>query len=602
MSRDIGARPGVVPVEDIDAKVLREHVASVYFTYRATFAARMVFVFVFGGFMYAQLDDPWALAFVALHVLLYVGFYFSPRWHPGIPASQSAFWARRITKVVIVLGLADGLAPWLFVPSGNLSVTSVLAVVMMGNCARAVQSLRPLKAAMIGHTVPMMGSLIIALALQATSLHAFLAVFAAVYLLMMLRVGVQEHRQLTNSLILRFENEALAARLKEQVAATERASAEKTRFLAAASHDLRQPMHAIALFGAAMESGLRDHPERANAERLMRAVNALGESLDTMLDVSRLDAGVVSAAPRALALDTLLLALHHSFSAQAEHKGLQLRVRPSGLWVHTDPQLLYRLLSNLVDNALKYTRQGGVTVVAHARGAQQVWLEVRDTGIGIAADQLGRIFEEFYQVDNPGRDRARGLGIGLSIVQRLSRLLAHPVQVQSRPGRGTRFRLVLNAAEPAAGADDERLFDGPDGPVQHGFAAPRLQGRILLIDDEAEIREGMVQLLHAYALETVAVADEAAAVQVLAEAKAAARPFALLLCDYRLADGADGLQVAQRLRERFGHMPLLLITGETAPERLARVRASGTPVLSKPVSAATLLQAIAELTGPAGRA
>jgi signal transduction histidine kinase len=441
----------------------------------------------------------------------------------------------------------------------------------------------------------MMSGLIVALAAQGDSLHLFLAAFGAAHLLLTLRTGLRQNKVLTEALTLRFENEALAARLGEQIAATERASAEKTRFLATASHDLRQPLHAIALFGAALENTLRDRPEGKNAERLMRAVNALGTSLDTMLDVSRLDAGVVTPELTAVQLDALFLRLNHMFSAQAEQKSLQLRVRASGLRVRSDPQLLYRMLANLIDNALKYTVHGGVTVTAHARG-ETVWIDVCDTGIGIPSERLGQIFEEFYQIDNPGRDRARGLGIGLSIVQRLSRLLGHPVQVRSRLGRGTRFRLVLPVVDASIGASVGPMPQDIELRERHHGAAPTLPRRVLLIDDETEIRVAMTELLRSCSVDVLAVADEARAAEALTQAWAQAEPFSLLLCDYRLADGADGLVAGLRLRERFDpDMPLLLITGETAPERLQRVRESGVSVLFKPVDAAALLRAMAEL-------
>ena len=184
----------------------------------------------------------------------------------------------------------------------------MLTVVIIGSCARAMQLLWPLKPALHGYTLPMMLSLIGALAWQGDGMHLFLSIFSLAYLLFTLRVGQQQHRLLTDSLVLRFENEALAERLGEQIAAAERASIEKTRFLATASHDLRQPLHAIALFGAALEN---EHPQSRNAQRLMRAVNALGSSLDTMLDVSRLDAGVVEPVLEPVSLDALLLSLIH---------------------------------------------------------------------------------------------------------------------------------------------------------------------------------------------------------------------------------------------------------------------------------------------------
>ncbi len=537
-------------------RVLREHVASVYDTYSASTLTHLCFVAVFGAILYAQLHDPRLLFWMAGMVLADVYVFFTPRWYPARPAVESPYWARKISRLVTLVSMVTAVVPWLVVPAGNLPMTSLLMAVIVGSCARASQSLWPLKPALFGYTLPMSLGMITALAWQGDGLHLFLAAAGAAYLMLTLHAGIRQHRLLTDSLMLRFENEALAARLGEQIAATERASLEKTRFLGTASHDLRQPLHAIALFGAALENELRHRPEGRNAERLMRAVNALGASLDTMLDVSRLDAGVVVPEVQAVQLDALFLPLNHTFSARAEQKSLQLRVRASGLWVRSDPQLLHRMLSNLMDNALKYTASGGVTVIARDRG-ETVWIEVRDTGIGIAPEQSGRIFEEFYQVDNPGRDRSHGLGIGLSIVQRLSRLLGHPVQMHSRLGRGTHFRLVVQAANAQASA-----LAGPfppqaaatDAEEQRHRGAARLPARVLLLDDEQEIREAMTGLLRSHAVEAQAVDDEAAAARALAQAHGEGRPFELLLCDYRLADGADGLDVGLRL-SRAGGVP-----------------------------------------------
>ena len=578
-------------------RVLREHVASVYDTYIVSTLTHMAFVVVFGCIIYTQLKNPSLLFWLGGLLMTDIYVFFTPRWTPSRPARESAYWARKISRMVTLVSMVTAVVPWLVVPYDNLPMTSLLMAVIVGSCARASQSLWPLKSALFGYTLPMSLGLITALAWQGDGLHLFLAAAGAAYLLLTLRAGIGQHKLLTQSLMLRFENEALAARLGEQIAATERASEEKTRFLGTASHDLRQPLHAIALFGAALENELRDRPEGRNAERLMRAVNALGASLDTMLDVSRLDAGVITPVPQPVQLDALFLPLNHTFSARAEQKQLQLRVRASGLWVRSDPQLLHRMLSNLMDNALKYTAHGGVTVMARQRG-DSVWVEVRDTGVGIAPEQSGRIFEEFYQINNPGRDRSRGLGIGLSIVQRLSRLLGHPVQMHSRPGRGTHFRVVLPMASAHAGTLAPS-FPTDAGEVQaQRSVAPMLPGRVLLLDDELEIREAMTGLLRSHAIDAHAVADEAGAAAAMQQASSEGRPFDLLMCDYRLADGADGLDAGLRLSQARGEgaaTPLLLITGETSPHRLQRVRESKVPVLFKPVVASTLLQAMAEL-------
>ncbi|MDM0007795.1 hybrid sensor histidine kinase/response regulator [Variovorax sp. J22G73] len=591
------------PLDDraLGQRVLREHVASVYASRRVSVSAHLCFAWALGVAFYWQYGTQWALFWLALITLVDLYALLTPGWHAGIAADRSPYWARKYTRLVTLVSSATAPAPLFVISNDNLPITTLLVVVIMSSWTRAMQALWPLKPALFGYGLPMMLGLIVALAWQRDALHVFLAVFGAAHLGLTLRTGIEQNRILTDALILRFENEALAGRLGEQIAATERASAEKTRFLGTASHDLRQPLHAIALFGAALRNELSDRPEGQNAERLMRAVDALGMSLDTMLDVSRLDAGVVTPVVRPVQLDALFLRMNFSFGPLAEQKALQLRVRASRLWVRSDPELLHRMLSNLVDNALKYTARGGVTVTARERG-EAVWIEVRDTGMGIAPEQSGRIFEEFYQVGNPGRDRSRGLGIGLSIVQRLSRLLGHPVQLHSRLGRGTHFRVVVPRVAPPPGAAASALADAASlAPVSGGVgagadAAPALPRRVLLVDDEADIRAAMTGLLRFHAIDVRTVADEAGALDELARAEAERQPFDMLLCDYRLADGADGLDAGLRLQQRLNSgVPLLLVTGETAPSRLQRVRESGVPVLFKPVVAEKLLQTMSAL-------
>jgi len=287
--------------------------------------------------------------------------------------------------------------------------------------------------------------------------------------------------------------------------------------------------------------------------------------------------------------------LNQLFASRAEQKGLQLRLRASPLWVRTDQHLLFRMLVNLVENAIKYTLSGGVLVLARARG-QHVWIDVCDTGIGIAADQLEPIFAEFYQVNNPGRDRARGLGIGLSMVRRLAVLLDHPVTVQSRLGRGSRFRLQLPAEMPPA-PESRHVGTVVSSPVIH-LPADWVQGlprRVLLLDDEAGIGEAALALFTAYGVDLVVVHDEVGATEAFIRASAG-KPIDALIFDYRLAEGVDGLEVAAGLRSRFDpQLPMLLVTGETTPERLSRARDMGVSLLTKPVTAENLLATLAAL-------
>lgn len=568
----------------IGERVQRAQVAALFRNSAASTLADVVLAWGVAALFWWQLREPGVAVWWVLHLLQTMRYPILSRWHRDPEAGErSAHWARLHMREHLCYSITWGLAPWCFLPAEATPLTGLLMLVMLGICSAGVPAVATRWASVLAFSVPMVLGLSSALAWRGDLLHLFLSACCLVYLGATLLFARNLHRLLTEALRTRFEKEALSEQLAEQMAITRRASEDKTRFFAAASHDLRQPLHAIALFGAVIERELQGRAALAHAQRLMGAVRALGTSLDTMLDVSRLDAGVIEPERQPVALAEVFTALLPMFGSRAEEAGLQLRIRATGLWVHSDPQLLQRLLANLVENAIKYTPQGGVLVVARARG-HRVWVEVVDTGIGIAPDHAERVFDEFYQIDNPGRDRTRGLGMGLAIVRRLAALLGHPIRLRSRPGRGTRFRLELPATEAPLASTPMPLL--PETP-----AAQRLPRHVLLIDDEADIAQATAALLGGWGVRLTAVDGEARAAEALAS-----QAFDAMICDFRLADGADGLLAAQRLRERYApFLPLLLVTGETAPERLQRVRDAGVPVLYKPVDPARLRLALAEL-------
>lgn len=358
--------------------------------------------------------------------------------------------------------------------------------------------------------------------------------------------------------------------------ALQEASAAKTRFLAAASHDLRQPVQALVLGMAALEIEARATAAPAQqqlVQRLAASLQALTQMFDVLLDVSRLDAGIVPAQPRAVALAPLLQRLHGELQPAAAAQGLRLRLhlpRDAAASTHTDPVLLERCLRNLLDNALKYTARGGVLLALRPRaGGWQ--LRVCDTGIGMAPAVLARAGEEFFQADNPERDRRRGLGLGLAIVQRLARLLGHPLALASRPGRGTVATLQLAAAPAPVAADGDAAL-----------APAAATGLVLVVDDDGDVRDALAALLQRWGHAVLHGADDAA---VLAAWAAAGRPpVQALVTDWRLARHRTGGQAVQALRAELGPaLPALVITGDIAPDRLAALRESGLPWLAKPV-------------------
>jgi signal transduction histidine kinase/CheY-like chemotaxis protein len=379
----------------------------------------------------------------------------------------------------------------------------------------------------------------------------------------------------------RLENDQLVAQLRQQVVLVEAANQEKTRFLGAASHDLRQPMHALGLFAAALEKDLRGGAYHHRVLSMARAVDALENSFGAMLDVSKLDAGIVQPEIQSFSVRDLFRRLHMQCAGQAEEKGLSLRLKAGGKLVTSDPQLLERVLSNLIHNAIRYTRDGGVAVVARTRG-DRTSLEVWDSGVGIEAEELPKIFNEFYQVGNQGRDRAMGLGMGLSIVKRLILLLGYELEVVSVAGRGTVFKVVMPSTQlaelPTVVLGAETLPSPPeDGRV------------VLVIDDEASVREGMKELLSGWGY-TVLLAGS------IDEATFAVRSNGLIdvvVSDLRLSESEDGLQAIEEVRLAYGApLPAILVTGDTSPAEVKRAHDGGHPVLFKPVRARDLFAAL----------
>lgn len=358
----------------------------------------------------------------------------------------------------------------------------------------------------------------------------------------------------------------------------------KTQFLAAASHDLRQPAHALGLYMAALRAGPLLAEQAELAERISASLAALDSMFAALLDVSRIDAGAVLPHWDLVALAPLLRRLADEWAPEAEARGLRLALRagPADAVTVTDAMLLERVLRNLLANAVKYTQHGGVLLACRSRvqaDGRHAWrVEVWDSGIGIAAGDHERVFEEFVQVGNPGRDRqqAPGLGLGLAIVRRLARLLQLRLVLHSRPGRGSVF-----------------MIDGltPAGAVPQRAAAARGRMRrlagtlVVVIEDDADIRDAMRRLLRLWDCRVV---DGGHSGDVLRQLPAESVAHAVV-ADLRLADGRRGPAEAQALFAAWGRsVPLLLVSGETAAGQLRDLQQAGHTCLAKPVSPARL--------------
>ena len=390
--------------------------------------------------------------------------------------------------------------------------------------------------------------------------------------------------------VLLAEQHALAEDLREKKDAADRENLAKSTFLATASHDLRQPLHALGLFVGALESKVHDPEARGLVKNIQASMQAMEEMFNSVLDVSRLDAGVLEARVGDVALGPLLAQLCTELEPLASTRGLVLRVVPTTLAVRSDPLLLRRILQNLITNALRYTDSGKVVVGCTRRGAD-VRIHVCDSGRGIAPEERARIFDEYQRgAGEDSRSRA-GLGLGLAIVQRLAQLLDHRLDLRSTPGRGSIFTVTAARAERAATVRRTAAAVADD-----------VAGlRVLAIDDDPAILDGMRNLLAPWGC-TIATARSGQAACALASANGAATPD-VILADYELAGGETGPQAIAAVRAVVGSsVPALLITGDTSPARLTEARAAGFLLLTKPLAPMRLRAGLAHLAGTARRA
>lgn len=509
--------------------------------------------------------------------------YRRVRNRPG----TGARWLRQMVTGNIASGTLWGLpfAYWtFFVP---LEYQLFFIVVLFGLGTGAIYSNYMVLSAVYGFVMPTFAPPFIALAVQPSAVNLALVTGGIAYVVATVAFIHRMNRTHLNALRLSYENLALLKQVRREKEAAERSDLEKSRFLAAASHDLRQPVHAMSLFlGLLANERLSTHG-RYLVENITRASAAMGHLFDALLNISRLDAGVIHPRLENIQLDRLLDQIRAEYTPQARQKGLALKVRRSAALVHSDPVLLDRILRNLVSNAIAHTSSGRVLVGCRRRNGA-IRVEVWDTGPGIPQREHERIFWEFHQLQNPERDRSKGLGLGLSIVRRTVALLGHSLALRSIEGRGTVFLLDVEAHRVSV-APSPAAPEATQAEIRRQAldAEPAKGQLILVIDDDAQNREGLQLLLESWGHRVVAAAGGGQMVERIADVPGKPR---LIVSDYRLREHETGIQAIDRLHEEYNDetIPALLVSGDTDPARLIEAAARSIPVLHKPVEVDTL--------------
>ncbi|HKU86305.1 MAG TPA: hybrid sensor histidine kinase/response regulator [Casimicrobiaceae bacterium] len=568
--------------------------------------------------MWTQVPPAWMAAWGAL-IALNQGWRTAlmrafARVRPGAAAATrwGGYWAVGST----IAGALWGAAAVVMFPEPP-AYQALLIVCLFGVVLGGLNLTAVFKPSFYGFVLPALVPLIVRVALVGDPVHVFIAGVMSVVLAFVVGFGHRLNDVLTRSLAMRYENVDLIDELKARTraavdarAAAETANRAKSQLLAAASHDLRQPLHALGLYVAALSARACDGELRPLVAHVESAANALELQFGQLIDLSRLDAGALLPERTMVPLGALFGRLHEEFAAQAAARGLSLRIVPTRLAVDSDPSLLARIVGNLVSNAIRYTRTGGVVVGARRCGGR-VAIDVVDSGIGIAPAERQRVFEEFYQVQAVGSSSRvmRGMGLGLAIVRRFAALLGHDVVLTSEEGIGSRFRVLAPRSETSAPVRHSRTRPlGAQRPIRthdectDSAIRAEFAGRLVaVIDDDATTVDAMRTLFETWGAD-VAGGDTCGA--LMEHLGTFARYPDLIVADLRLAQNHSGIDAVRRLRDELGYaIPAIIVSGDTGTRADREARAAGLTLLPKPVVGTALhAAAIASMRTAAGQA
>lgn len=481
------------------------------------------------------------------------------------------------TQVILILVLIQSITytylPYTFIPEGDPSIVVLLCMVSASLAAGSVALSSPFFSGFIASSYPSMLTVSYTLYLREEALYQWLGFAFALMLIGLTWFAIKITRTIQRSVEISLENQGLIKDLRSALDETDEANRAKSVFLASASHDIRQPLHAIGLLNESLGRTQLTSAQKEIHQHMNSALGSTREMLDALLNISKLDAGAISAQPRSFLVRTVLNKLEAELAPTADQKGLIFRTRETIAAAYSDPFLVELILRNLIANAIRYTDAGGLLVSCRKRG-ERLSIEVWDTGIGIEQSKFQTIFKAFQQLSNPERDSRKGFGLGLAIAQGLANTIDSEIRVNSQPNNGSVFRFDIQRAT------EEVIEDFEDGVEIIGFDGITA----MVIDDDPHIRASMNSLLNSWGCICI-LADSAET--ALRDKNASETQ--ILLTDYRLREGVTGKDVVQMVRLKLGsNVPAIIITGDTASERIRDAQSSDALLLHKPASATQL--------------
>lgn len=493
-------------------------------------------------------------------------------------------------QLPLAYGIIWGAAGYLFFTPESTTHIAFLVILLFGMATGGINALSSLWSAYAALAIPMLLPLAYQLFNSAGEKSNYLGLIVLIFLLVMLGISLWAYYVISNSLSIRYENIGLLKDLEKEKELALKASKDKSKFFAATNHDLRQPVHAITLLSSALSQEVSTDKGKEILTRINSANGVLLELLNSLLEISRLDAKIIKPDIKPIELQQFIKDMIIEFQPFAQENGIELRSHTSQFWVKSDPILLATIVRNLIQNAIRYTQQGKVLISCRQR-KHKIHLQVWDTGKGIAEKDQEKIYAEFQQLHNPERDQNKGLGLGLAICKRTCKLLGIPLRLKSQLGKGSVFILELEKLTKQEATRKLKNLKEINPPINN---ADNIKNAVfLVIDDNKDILHAMTTLLEGWGSKVICAEDIETVKEI---AKNPHLKVDAIIADYRLRENTTGVQAIDAFHQQVDYQAVaILITGDTAPERMREVSSHGLPVLNKPVNSAHLKSALGRL-------
>jgi two-component system, sensor histidine kinase len=546
-------------------------------TWLSSFIGLLATGFIFWGIAPTNILLSWCAAHTIIVFIRIWHTYRCPDENSDINTINK--WKREFILLQALGGLVWGSMPILLITTSNIIYLAYVSTIMFATAMVTLSSFSLILPAYYFYVFFCFVPLTIYNLSAGMRFNTVLGIATPFLIIVFVRYAKNVNKTIKQSFKLRFENLDLIERLKKEKDKAEKASHDKSQFLAAASHDLRQPLHSLGLFLGGLEEYISNTDGKLLLDKSNRSLRSLKELFDSLLDISKLDAGAIEINREHFYLSSLFEKMETEYQRTAENKNLELIIKFGNQTLYSDPVLLTRCLRNFINNAIKHTSNGKIIVTCENK--DDIYrIEVIDTGLGILENEFENIFNEFHQLSNPERDRQKGLGLGLAIVKRLSNLLEHDVGVESTIGSGACFYICV----PKGNADEIITRENTFRPeMKHKPAS------ILVIDDESDVLDAISTLLNQWHHKVKTADSIEKAIEVINHGF---KPD-LILTDYRLRNHDTGMDAIERINDECsGNISSIIITGDTSPERIKEAMKSKHPLIHKPVSPIVLRNAI----------